>query len=157
MHTASRLRVQIVASEVFVPNPGSPGTRGGECSGENDRISILLIDSDGPVRRDLAGALELAGCCVIANAAVSADSVGIGRLDVALVDVGSGSDGWAHATALRRHLPGLDVVVMSVDRRDCERGRVMGFNWFVEKPFGLGELMDVLRRVVGDRVKVPAV
>ena len=123
----------------------------------DDRVRILLIDSDGPVRRDLAGALELAGCSVVAEAAVPACPDDIGRLDVALVDVGSGSDGWAHATSVRRVMPGLDVVVMSVDRGDRDHGLALGFAWFVEKPFGLGELVEVLRGVVGDRMRIPAI
>lgn len=123
----------------------------------HDRISVLLIESDGPVRRDLAGALELAGCSVIASAALPVDPSGIGPVDVALVDVGGGAEGWAWATVLRRIIPSLDIVVMSVDRGDRDRGRAMGFALFVEKPFGLSELMEVLRGAVGAKARIPAV
>ena len=70
------------------------------------------------------------------------------------MDVGGIPDGWARLTSLRRIIPSLDIVVMSVDRGDRDRSREMGFATFVEMPFGLGELMEVLRAAVGDKMPV---
>jgi DNA-binding response OmpR family regulator len=150
--------VQVSAlPEKFLSAPDSPEQFLDTWKGAGHRISVLLIESDGPVRRDLAGALELAGCSVVADAALPADPSRIGLVDVALVDVGNGADGWGRVTTLRRIIPGLDVVVMSVDRGDRDRGQAMGFTSFIEKPFGLGELLEVLRSVVGVRTRSPAV
>jgi DNA-binding response OmpR family regulator len=141
-------------SKVADSVPASPGLDRRDFRGAEGQISILLIESDGPVRRDLAGALELAGCSVISGAALPVDPDGIGSVDVARVDVGGIPDGWARLTSLRRIIPSLDIVVMSVDRGDRDRSREMGFATFVEMPFGLGELMEVLRAAVGDKMPV---
>lgn len=119
---------------------------------------MLVIDDDPVIRQLVAVNLELEGFRV--DEAADGEE-GIARAvetrpDVITLDVMMPNvDGWVAALRLRNdpRTSGIRIVVVSArtQQRDLERGRQVGVDAYVCKPFDPSELVEVVSRLVWER------
>ena len=134
-----------------------------EQSGTNvaagSRKLILVVDDEPQIHRFLRPALEASGFEV----AMAQDAAGFLRLaaarvpDAVLLDLGLPDMDGKEALARLRAFSAIPVIVLSARNREAEKIAAFdqGADDYVEKPFGLGELLarlrTVLRRQAGEK------
>ena len=117
--------------------------------------SILIVDDEAQIQRFLRHALEAAGYRVlladraaIALRLIASESPDLVVLDLGLPDL----DGKAVLGQLRQT---SDVPVIVLSARDEESEKIaaldLGANDYVEKPFGIGELLARVRAILRPR------
>lgn len=124
-----------------------------------DKPLILVVDDQAGIRRLLFEALsedgfgvELASGGAEALRKMKQLSPQLVLLDLRMPGV-SGLD---TLRELRREKPGLNVVIMTAyGEMDVVREAAkIGAQWYINKPFDLGELRCVVKTVLGDEVTV---
>jgi CheY-like chemotaxis protein len=113
---------------------------------------VLIVDDDRPVRDAVALALESEGYRVrtaehgeAALALLAEEQPSLILLDLRMPTM----DGWQVKSRLEAQAPGVPVVVMSGVARIqalAERRTAAGY---LQKPFGIPELLDVVRPLAG--------
>ena len=119
---------------------------------------VLVVDDDPVIRQLIAVNLELEGFEVV-EAEDGEDGIAKAietRPDVVTLDVMTPRmDGWVAALRLRGDPRTSDVRIVIVtaraQRSDQERGRQMGVDAYICKPFDPQELIDVVARLVRER------
>lgn len=81
-------------------------------------LRVLVVEDDGLTRSSVASALRLQGFNVVGEAASASEAMHLARLgspDAAVLDLdlGAGPNGADIAVALRRHIPGIGIVVLT--------------------------------------------
>lgn len=114
-----------------------------------DALSILVVDDEPQIQRFLRHALEAAGYTVkLADRGALALSMMAAELpDLLVLDLGlPDRDGKAVLAELRQY---SDIPVIVLSARDNEAEKIaaldLGANDYVEKPFGIGELLARIR------------
>ena len=123
-----------------------------------ERTLILVVDDEPQIHRFLTPALEASGYAV----AQAHDAAGFLRLAAArapsavLLDLGLPDMDGREALARLRAFSSVPVIVLSARNREAEKIAAFdeGADDYVEKPFGLGELLARLRTAL--RRRVPA-
>jgi CheY-like chemotaxis protein len=121
------------------------------------RVRILLVEDERAVRELLIVQLESLGYRVVAAAlptlACELYEPCASDFDVVVTDVVMpGMDGWRLTTRLRATNPDLPVVLMSgYTDGAVDRLEVGGATAFLQKPFGIDELDENIRAVIGRR------
>jgi CheY-like chemotaxis protein len=124
---------------------------------------VLVVDDDDVIRQLITVNLELEGFDVVtavdgqdALDKVKAADVQVVTLDVMMPRL----DGWETAARLRadpdtRH---IKVVLLSAraQEADLQRGEKIGVDAYLTKPFDPDELIDTVRRLVGEADAEPA-
>lgn len=123
------------------------------------RGSVLVVDDDPVIRQLIAVNLDMEGFEV--TEAADGDE-GISRAldvhpDVVTLDVMMPRmDGWVAAVRLRNDPRTKDIRIVLVtaraQRRDAERGKQIGVDAYLSKPFDPVELLDVVGAMAGERV-----
>ena len=125
-----------------------------DASGPAEGATIFLVDDDDAVRDALAISLRAAGHPVAAFAsarqflaAYRSGSAGCLVLDMDLPE--GGAAGLLRALALARHI--LPAIVTSLRLRGWPRSDALpsGCILFLEKPFGIDELLRLIRTAMG--------
>ncbi|MBO0830269.1 MAG: response regulator [Streptosporangiales bacterium] len=119
---------------------------------------VLVVDDDPVIRQLIAVNLELEGFEVV-EAEDGEDGIAKAiesRPDVVTLDVMTPRmDGWVAALRLRGDPRTSDVRIVIVtaraQRSDQERGRQVGVDAYICKPFDPQELIDVVARLVRER------
>jgi two-component system, OmpR family, KDP operon response regulator KdpE len=121
------------------------------------RTRVLVVDDEAAILRFLKSAIEAnnyemasAGTVAEATQRIAADPQGIVLLDLALPD-GDGKD------VIRRVREWSDVPIIVLSARDREVEKIealdLGADDFVNKPFGVGELMARMRTALRHRMQ----
>ena len=129
----------------------------GQRMGLKDQIIILVVDDMSTSRGLIVQALEAAGIVNIHHVASGSDALAvIERLPVHVVlsDYNMpGMDGLELLTRLRALTKtksiGFILVTGKADREIVDRGRALGMNNFIKKPFSVPDLKSCLEAVVG--------
>jgi CheY-like chemotaxis protein len=118
---------------------------------------VLVVDDDDVIRQLITVNLELEGFDVIAavDGQDALDKVKEARPDVVTLDVMMPRvDGWEAAARLRADPETAHVKVVLLSARaqeaDIQRGERIGVDAYLTKPFDPDELIDVVRRLVGN-------
>ena len=113
------------------------------------RPSILVVDDEPQIHRFLKPALEASGYAVAQayDAAAFLRLAAAGAPDVVLLDLGLPDMDGGEALARLRAFSPVPVIVLSARNREAEKIAAFdaGADDYVEKPFGLGELLARLR------------
>lgn len=119
-----------------------------------DRVTVLVVDDDAPVRKSV-GSLLFADGYEVAYAADGETAVamcGQNRYDAVLSDLRMpGIDGIETFRQLRAHQADLPLILMSADVSDRERqkAREAGASAFLDKPFRASPLLELIAQVTG--------
>lgn len=113
------------------------------------RASVLIVDDEVQIQRFLRHALEAAGyeAQLAGNAAQALRIIAAGATDLVVLDLGLPDlDGKAVLGQLRQNSD-IPVIVLSARGDEEEKIAVLdlGANDYVEKPFGIGELLARIR------------
>jgi CheY-like chemotaxis protein len=116
--------------------------------------TILVVDDDPRVRLTIQWALEDAGLRVVmaedgerAVQLAAAASPAVMVLDMTLPVM----DGYEVASTVRAtHAPSVPILVMTADGHAAEKAERVGAYEYVRKPFDVGDLVDAVRRGLGD-------
>jgi DNA-binding NarL/FixJ family response regulator len=118
----------------------------------------LLVEDDADARLGLARALRRGGveCLEAADAASALALVGSSSFDIAILDLVLGEDdngGLSVLAALRaagRSVPAVIITAFAdVDR--LKRALNLGASFLIEKPFRGAELVETVRKLLGDQ------
>ena len=116
-----------------------------------DQLRVLVVEDDDELRGLIRAALADAGYSVVeaadgaaALAACAERDPDLILLDLALPRLG----GQAFADAYRRGLGRAKIIVTSGAARGGEESARMGAAVFLSKPFGLDEMLNVVKRVL---------
>ena len=114
---------------------------------------MLVVDDDEVIRQLIAVNLTLEGFDVV-TAVDCLDKVLEAKPDVITLDVMMPRlDGWVTATQLRRnpHTAGIKVVLITARAQedDRSRGRQIGVDAYLTKPFDPAEMIRVVRELAG--------
>ncbi len=117
---------------------------------------MLVVDDDEVIRQLIAVNLTLEGFEVITavDGQDCLDRVAEVRPDVITLDVMMPRlDGWVTATQLRRNPATSDIKVVLITARaqedDRDRGRQVGVDAYLTKPFDPAEMIRVVRELAG--------
>jgi len=119
--------------------------------------TVLLVDDEETIVEVMEKALLLTGFKVlVARGAkrLSRSSRRTGAIDIVILDmIMPGMGGGKVFDALRAIQPGVKVVLSSGYSLDGEASEIMarGCNGFIQKPFGIRELSQKIREVVGPK------
>lgn len=113
------------------------------------RVKVLVVDDEAPIRKFLRISLSANGYQVLeaATAAVALDTLEGEPVDLVLLDLGlPDEDGQDVILAIRAH-SAVPIIVLSVRGGDQDKIRALdaGANDFVTKPFSIGELLARVR------------
>lgn len=123
-------------------------------------IRLLVVDDEPQIVRSLTPGLVAAGCHVesVGSAGEALTVLAERAFDVLIVDLGLPDMDGKDLIARLRETADTPVIVLSA--RDAEEEKIaaldIGANDFVNKPFGIGELMARLRVVTRSRTAAPA-
>jgi len=121
-----------------------------------DNVKVMIIDDSKTIRRTAETLLEKAGCEVITAVdgfdalAKIADS----RPDIIFVDIMMPRlDGYQTCALIKNNNEFKDTPVIMLSSRDGlfdkAKGRIVGSDEYLTKPFGKGELMAAIESHVG--------
>ncbi len=121
--------------------------------------TVLVVDDEPAIHRFLAPVLELEGYQVrrADTGQAALDAMRDAPADIVVLDLGlPDMDGKAVLTDIRRTLS-TPVVILSARDREAEKIEALdlGANDFVNKPFGVGELLARLRAALRHRPSEP--
>jgi two-component system, OmpR family, KDP operon response regulator KdpE len=125
------------------------------------RVTVLVVDDEPAIHRFLKPSLTAEGYLVI-QAMTGSQALALAterRPDVVVLDLGLPDiDGKQVIERLRRAGDDVPIVVLSARDREAEKIRALdlGADDFVEKPFGVGELMARLRTALRHRQPAPS-
>jgi twitching motility two-component system response regulator PilG len=136
-----------------MPASGSVVNIAGDGTREFDGVRVLVIDDSTTIRRAATSILERVGCSVVSASdgfAALADIVEV-QPDIIFVDSRMPRlDGYQTCAVIKQnvafqHVP---VIIMSnLDHHlDRVRGRMLGIDGYLTKPFGADELVYAVRR-----------
>jgi CheY-like chemotaxis protein len=143
---------------------GGTGAIGGHQRGEADNLAqvthglgrVLVVDDDEVIRQLIAVNLTLEGFEVVTavDGQDCLDKVTEADPDVITLDVMMPQlDGWVTATQLRRNPETADIKVVLITARaqqdDRSRGRQIGVDAYLTKPFDPAEMIRVVRELAG--------
>ncbi len=119
---------------------------------------ILLIEDEAPIRANLRRFLTLEGYQVVeaSNGSEGLAAIALQYPDLILCDVMMPElDGFGLLGRLRSDPATADIpfvfVTASAEKGDLERGRELGADEYVTKPFNLPELLALVKRRLGNR------
>lgn len=117
---------------------------------------VMVVDDDEVIRQLIAVNLTLEGFDVVTavDGQDCLDKVAETRPDVITLDVMMPRlDGWVTATQLRRNpeTAGIKVVLITARAQedDLDRGRAVGVDAYLTKPFDPTEMIRVVRELAG--------
>lgn len=116
------------------------------------RQRILVVDDDTDIRRIIQLILEAEGFSVIlaTNGQEALDFVEQGRPQLLLLDLNMPvMDGWTCHTRLLERGHGIPVVIMTAGTNAQTQAQERGAAGYLNKPFELDELLDIVNRLVG--------
>jgi len=143
---------------------GGTGAIGGHQRGEADNLAqvthglgrVLVVDDDEVIRQLIAVNLTLEGFEVVTavDGQDCLDKVAEADPDVITLDVMMPQlDGWVTATQLRRNPETAAIKVVLITARaqqdDRSRGRQIGVDAYLTKPFDPAEMIRVVRELAG--------
>lgn len=119
---------------------------------------ILLIEDEAPIRANLRRFLTLEGYQVVeaSNGSEGLAAISVQHPDLILCDVmmpeldGFGLLGRLRSDPATAAIPFV-FVTASAEKGDLERGRELGADEYVTKPFNLPELLALVKRRLGNR------
>lgn len=121
--------------------------------------SILLVEDEAPIRANLRRFLVLEGYRVVeaANGIEGLAAIAAERPDLVLCDVMMPElDGFSLLGRLRSDPATATIpfvfLTASAEKVDLERGRELGADEYVTKPFNLPELLALVRRRLGEAI-----
>ncbi len=119
--------------------------------------SILLIDDEEPIVRMVQMMLEKLGYRITARTsgpdALHAFKANPGNFDLVISDRGMPNmTGEQLARKLIAIKPGIPIIICSgfSDEKDVQRGKAMGIRGFLMKPVTIGELAEMVRKVLNE-------
>jgi CheY-like chemotaxis protein len=120
---------------------------------------VLVVEDDAATRALLRDVLEGAGYAVreAADGAAGLRAARAARPALVLLDLYlPGTDGWAFAAAHRRApAPRAPVVVLTADPDAAAHAAALGAAGHLRKPFDLGELLALVRRLAAGPPRRP--
>jgi NtrC-family two-component system response regulator AlgB len=124
--------------------------------GKSLGLDVLVVDDDKNIRATLRVCLEALGCKLVeaANGAGVRAALGLGRFDLAFVDVRLGrEDGLDLLPTLLAIDPPVDVIVISAhaDIDSAVRAMKLGASGFVPKPFSREQIETIAEKVAHER------
>ncbi len=115
---------------------------------EENKLRILVVDDERPIRRFLKASLS--GQYLVMEATTGKEALAVaasGRPDAIILDLGLPDMDGVEVTRRLREWTSIPIVVVSV--RDMEEDKISaldaGADDYITKPFGVGELMARLR------------
>lgn len=118
--------------------------------------TVLVIEDEGPIRANLLRFLRLEGYATLEaeNGRIGVERLAGARPDLILCDVMMPEmDGFAVLRAVRANPATADIpfvlLTASADAEALEKGRSLGADEYVTKPFVLPELAALVKRLAG--------
>jgi CheY-like chemotaxis protein len=121
--------------------------------GQSGRRTVLIVDDDPDMLGTCARILQQGGydCLTATGGREALDLLGSRRLDLILADLRMPEmDGLTLLANARRLAPGVPTVIVTAyaSADSARRAREAGAAAYLAKPFGVGELRDVVARVL---------
>lgn len=117
---------------------------------------VLIVDDEPQIQRFLKPALTAAGYDVVgaASAADGLKAIATSAPDIVLLDLGLGDRDGKEVIREVRGWSRVPIIVLSAQDREADKIEALdlGADDYVEKPFGIGELMARLRTALRHRV-----
>jgi CheY-like chemotaxis protein len=119
-----------------------------------NRIRVLVVDDETPVRDVLIEALEAEGCEVLAAAsgeiALALYDQHQGKIDAIFTDIGMPEmTGWELVTLIRERSKTVLLAIVSgwADAISCETRDAVNADWVVAKPFDIDKIAAIAREI----------
>ena len=113
--------------------------------------SILVVDDDPGILEAVAELLRIEGYEVetAANGVAALEAIGRSRPALVLLDMRMPVlDGWGVARMLAERGIRVPILVMTAARDGASWASEIGADGYLSKPFGIGDLLDAVRRGV---------
>ena len=132
---------------------GTVVTLAGDAADEFDGVRVLVIDDSTTIRRGATAILQGAGCHVVTAVdgfAALAEIIETRPHIIFIDDLMPRLDGYQTCAVIKhnhafKHVP--VIVMANLDHHlDRVRGRMLGIDGYLTKPFDAAELLDAVRR-----------
>ncbi len=127
---------------------------GSDKSTEANKIRVLVVDDETPVREVLIEALEAEGCEVLAaqsgEAALDIYDRLQGRVDAVFTDIGMPEmSGWELVTAIRQRSRSVPLAIVSgwADAISVDTRNAVNADWVVAKPFDIDKIAAIAHEI----------
>ena len=125
-----------------------------------EKIKILIVDDVQDIRENICKLLEFhTEVVVVGQAATAAEAIEKAKLtepDIVLMDVNMpGMDGIAATEIITADVPGVNIIIMSVqgEQEYLRRAMIAGAKNYLTKPFTGDELLQALKQVYSNEQK----
>jgi CheY-like chemotaxis protein len=119
-----------------------------------ERVRILVVDDETPVREVLIEALEAEGCEVLSaqsgEIALALFDQHRGKIDAVFTDIGMPEmTGWELVTAIRERSKTVPVAIVSgwADAISVETRHAVNADWVVAKPFDIDKISSIAQEI----------
>ena len=125
-----------------------------------EKIKVLIVDDVQDIRENICKLLEFhTEVVVVGQAATAAEAIEKAKLtepDIVLMDVNMpGMDGIAATEIITADVPGVNIIIMSVqgEQEYLRRAMIAGAKNYLTKPFTGDELLQALKQVYSNEQK----
>ncbi|HEY8188354.1 MAG TPA: ATP-binding protein [Pyrinomonadaceae bacterium] len=119
-----------------------------------EKIHVLVVDDEAPVRDVLREALEAEGCEVLVaesgEMALKLYDASKVRLDVVFTDIGMPEmSGWELASEIRKRCETIPMAIVSgwADAISCDARQAIKADWVVSKPFDIATIAGIANEI----------